>query len=167
MKTLSAWNNSIKRSEKAREKENQRRRDNRALKNAGVKKYKSTQPIPQWFKNINKTFKLTSTSTGGRWNEWCNKQLDHLGIDPRKKKRPAGRPKLPTRLKKESTKIKRSDQMKALLLKNGIHLTDAKPYADIFLIEYPEWQFMVNGRLKHSGGAIISVHKFLTNIAVT
>ncbi len=179
MNTLTAWNRANSRAKRAREKANERRRDIRVEKSAGIwedprDKYlnscgkpKSNIIIPAWFLNIYKTWNRGSTSDKEAWNKWCNSQIDHTGIDPRNKKKKVGRPKLPQHLKTEPIKVKRSDKMKALLLENGIHLTDAKPYADIFLIEYPEWQFLVNGRLKHKEGAIISVHKFLTNIATT
>ena len=174
MKTLSSWTKFNERNERAREKANQRRRDIRAEKPAGIwqdprDKYlnsngKPKANVPVWFKNICKTWNRGSTSDKEAWNKWCSSQIDHTGLDPRKKKRPVGRPRLPQHLKAEPIKVKRSDKMEALLLENGIHLTDAKPYADVFLVEYSEWQFLVNGRLKHKEGAVISVHQFLINI---
>ncbi len=142
--------------------------------------------IPVWFKNLSRAWQsnkrlgtqrrkekldsIESTiSVTDTWNQWCDDRVDLLGeeCDPRKPKRKVGRPKLPYHLKKNPTKIKRSDQMKTLLLEHGIHpieqpSTDG-PWEDIFLKEYPDWEFLPNGRLRHGDEPPISVHQFLQN----
>ncbi len=74
-------------------------------------------------------------------------------------KRSVGRPSLPKHMKKESTKIKRSDLMKKLLLSHGITVKSIGQ--DEFLTEYPDWEFLPNGRLRYKQESPVSVHKFL------
>ena len=177
MKTLSSWNKMNERNEQAREKANERRRDIRAEKSAGIwddprDKYlnsngkpKSNVTIPVWFLNIYKTWNRGSASDKEAWNKWCNSQINHSGIDPRTKKKKVGRPRLPQHLKKEPGKSRRSDKMEVLLLEHDIHLARGKPYAPIYLQEYPKVQFLPNGRLELEDKTRISVFKFLSGIA--
>ena len=55
--------------------------------------------------------------------------------------------------------------MEALLLEHDIHLTKGKQYAPVFLEEYPEVQFLPNGRLELEDKTRISVFKFISDIA--
>ncbi len=181
MSILKSWirinENNSKANKSRREKANERRRDIRVEKSAGIwddprDKYlnsagkpKADIVIPVWFLNIYKTWNRGSTSDKEAWNKWCNSQIDHSGIDPRKKKRPVGRPRLPQHLKTEPIKVKRSDKMEQLLLEHDIHLTKGKQYAPIHLTEYPEWEFLPNGRVRDKENNIISVFKFLSNLA--
>ncbi len=122
--------------------------------------------IPIWFENLSKAWQSNSKK-GVRskdtipksWDEWCDDRVDLIGIDPRKAKRPVGRPKLPSHLKKNPTKTKRSDQMKQLLLEHGVHIEPAGQ--DEFLVEHPDWEFLPNGRLRYMEDQPISVHRFL------
>ncbi len=162
----------------------QKRKDANDLRNAGVyangcDRYLDENgyprdgiEIPVWFKNLSKAWQSNSKK-GTRpkdtipksWDEWCDDRVDLIGIDPRKAKRPVGRPKLPAHLKKNPTKAKRSDQMRAILLEHNIHLfskpSNDGPWEDIFLKEHPEWQFLSNGRLRHRDEPPISIHRFL------
>ena len=163
--TLASWNKSIERSKKARAKANQRRRDNQVRKEAGLQNYDPTATIPQWFINLYKTFDLKEITPKGAWREWCLKTLDNAGYDPRKIKQKVGRPRLPQHLKTEPIKVKRSDKMEQLLLDNNIHLTKGKQYDPVYLQEHPEWEFLPNGRVRNKENNIISVFKFLSDIA--
>lgn len=156
---LCLWDNSIKRIELARAKHNEVRRDNRALKNAGVKKYAPTTATPIWFLNINKTFPLKATTDKTRWNEWLANQTKLP--DPK----PIGRPRIADDLKKKQVRTTKRDKHIKLLLDNNIHLTEGKKYDPKYLVEYPEWELMPNGRLKHVGGDKVSTYQFLNNIA--
>ena len=170
VKNLTNWDEKKKQADITRAKTNEVRRNNRALKSAGVKKYDSTAGIPKWFKNINSTFNLVGTTPAGRWREWCSKQLEHIGVDYSKAKGKVGRPKMPDSMKKTPVKeTGRAEKMKQLLLDNNIHLTPGRPsYEDVYLIEYPEIQFLMNGKLRDTaitGSNSFSVHSFLNNFA--
>ncbi len=158
-------NKSIELSDAARDRANERRRDNRALKNAGVKKYNPTTAIPIWFKSIYKTWGRNYTSDIEAWNSWCNERIDHLGIDPRKKKNKLGRPPLPDHLRKTPTvKTNRNAKMEQLLLDNNIHIVRTSKYGVVYLKEYPTIELMVNGRIQLEDGSRISVHQFLNKL---
>ena len=137
--------------------------------------------IPHWFKNLSKAWqasriavaqrrqeKLNDTGTmnlSSKWNNWCDDRVGMLGeeCDPRISKRKVGRPKLPEHLKKRPTKVKRSDEMKQLLLDNVIMV---KEDGSIHSVSghYVGWIFQVNGRVKFEDDDPISVHKFLSII---
>ncbi len=155
VKNLINFDKSIKRIEAARAKHNEVRRDNRALKNAGVKKYASTVAVPNWFININKTFPLKATTDKTRWMEWLSNQTNLP--DPK----PLGRPRIADDLKKKPVRTTKRDKHIELLLENDIHLKEGKKYDNKYLVEYPEWEMMTNGRLKHIGGDKVSVYQFL------
>ena len=166
-----------KKNNKSRENNNQRRRDNRALKNAGIwedprDKYlnKNGTPktdiiIPVWFLNLYKTWNYGTTSKKEAWDIFCKKSINNADIDPNKKK--VGRPKLPNYMKKNTTKIKRSDKMKQLLLDNNIHLIEEGKYGPKYLSEYPKIRFLENGRLELENKTRISVFQFLKNLAAS
>ena len=83
--------------------------------------------------------------------------------DPRIPKRKPGRPKLPDHLKKRPTKVKRSDEMKRLLLENGIEVkSDGSVHGRTG--HYIGWTFQPNGRVKFEDEDPISIYKFLTFI---
>jgi len=139
--------------------------------------------IPHWFKNLSKAWaaasriavaqrrqeKLNDTGTSknlsSKWNNWADSRVEMLGeeCDPRAPKPKVGRPKLPEHLKKRPTKVKRSDEMKQLLLNNGIEVhEDGSIHNETG--HYTGWTFQPNGRVKLEGEDPISVHKFLTLI---
>ena len=138
--------------------------------------------IPVWFKNLSRAWEsnrrmgvrrrkekldpIESTkSATDKWNQWCEDRVDLLGeeCDPRKLKRKPGRPKLPNRLKKNPTKIRRSDQMCQLLADHGIAIN-----ADSSIEGFDGFEFMKNGRIKFLGDEnagvesySLSVHQFI------
>ncbi len=93
-----------------------------------------------------------------KWDEWCDERVDLGCSDPRKPKRLVGRPKLHPSQKMQP-KLKRSDQMRRLLQEHGITIESVGQ--DEFLIEYPDWEFLPNGRLRYRQESPISVHRFL------
>jgi len=166
MKTLASWNRMNDRNKQARLKANERRRDNKVRKEAGLQNYDPTATIPQWFINLYTTFDLKAVTPKGAWREWSIKTLDNTGIDPRKVKKRIGRPKLPDHLKKTPlVRTGRADKMEQLLLSNGIHLTRVSKYGVVYLSEHPTVMFLPNGRLELEDGSRISVFKFLSNLA--
>ena len=181
MSILKSWirinENNSEANKSRRAKDNQRRRDIRVEKNAGIwddprDKYlnsagkpKADIVIPVWFLNIYKTWNRGSTSDKEAWNKWCNSQIDHTGVDPRTKKKKVGRPRLPDNMRKQPKRTGRALEMEQLLLDHGIHLTRTTKYGAVYLTEHPTVQFLPNGRLELEDKRRISVHKFLSNIA--
>ena len=138
--------------------------------------YLGLPPKPHWFKNLEKAWKAnrkvgqekrTAMATEKEvklyrcigkppsgtdsYVEWCEMMAGYL------KKRPVGRPKLrPAQRKKP--KLKRSEQMRELLLVHGITVLE-----DLTLEGYDDLTFLPNGRVGDKG-LTISVHKFLQNL---
>ena len=88
------------------------------------------------------------------WFDYC--QEHHICRKP-------GRPKLPDHLKKNPTKIKRSDQMRKLLHEHGIEISDKNSIEG-----FDGFEFMKNGRIKFLGDEdagiepySLSAHQFL------
>ncbi len=88
------------------------------------------------------------------WFDYCREH--HICRKP-------GRPKLPDHLKKNPTKIKRSDQMCKLLHEHGIEIN-----TDSSIDGFDGFEFMKNGRIKFLGDEdagiephSLSVHQFL------
>ena len=79
-------------------------------------------------------------------------------------KRPVGRPKLTDDEKIQRKLIpKRSDAMRALLLKNGIAVSeDGSLHSKDGL--FFDWKFQINGRVRFENEDPISVHSFLSLI---
>jgi len=135
--------------------------------------------IPHWFKNLSRAWqasRITNTqhrqeklnepetmNLSARWNEWADSRVEMLGeeCDPRTHKRKLGRPKLPDHLKKRPTKVKRSDEMKQLLMENGIEVREDNTLHSA-TGHYIGWTFQPNGKVKLEGEDPISVHKFLS-----
>jgi len=107
-------------------------------------------PIPHWFKNLQKAWKSNQKNRKSKtiptYLDWCIENDKEI-------KNKVGRPKLNT------SKLKRSEEMKLLLNKNGVDVG-----SDMLLVQYPNYTFMPNGRLKGSDGSSISVHHFLQSI---
>ena len=159
VESLQKWDKSIESAELARDKHNTARRDNRQLKASGIKKYTYTTEIPNWFKNINSTFKLKATIETNRWSEWLRNQTKLP--DPK----PMGRPRVEEHLKKKQIRIPKREKHKQLLLDHGISLTKGNPsYVDVYLVEYPKIRFMTNGKLELEDKTRISVINFLKNV---
>ena len=73
----------------------------------------------------------------------------------------AGKLTLPDYFKKNLTKVKRSEQMKMLLLENGIEVDeDGSLRSESGL--YFGWKFQINGHIRFQDEEPISVHRFLT-----
>ena len=179
MSILKSWirinENNSEANKSRREKANERRRDIRVEKSAGIwddprDKYlnsngKPKANIPVWFKNIYQTWGKGGVADKNTWDQWCNSQINHSGIDPRTKKKKVGRPRLPDNMRKQPKRTGRALEMEQLLLDHGIHLTRTTKYGTVYLTEYPEWEFLPNGRVRDKENNIISVFKFLSNLA--
>ncbi len=124
---------------------------------------------PWWFKNLQKAWKSKAEQKNQvhgdgtdvipkSWDEYCEGRVDLLGeeFDPRKVKPNIGRPKLPAHLKKNPSKIKRSDQMKLLLQEDGITVN-----SDGTIVNYEGWIFCPNGRIKFENEPTISTYEFI------
>lgn len=170
----------------------QKRRDYRDEVNAGVynngkdhyldedDNYRDDLAIPTWFKNLSRAWQ-SNKELGARrrrkktdyaakpladdWNNWCDDRVEMLGedCDPRTQKAKVGRPRLPDHQKKNPTKVKRSEQMKALLLDHDI-VVESDGSLKSKDGHYVGWKFQINGRVKFEDEDPISVHKFLTLI---
>ncbi len=138
--------------------------------------------IPAWFKNLSRAWEsnrqlgtqrskekfdsIESTkSVTDTWSQWCDSKVDMLGeeFDPRNPKRKVGRPHLPDHLKKNPTKIRRSDQMRQLLSDHGVEIN-----TDSSIDGFDGFEFMKNGRIKFLGDEdagiepySLSAHQFL------
>ena len=163
------WDEKKRHSDTNRDKANETRRNVRVLKAAGMYKPDSSITPPTWFLNIYKSWNnYSSYNPHEAWSKWKRVQLDNSGLDREPKKSP-GRPKMKDSEKKRPTvRTGRADKMEQLLLDNNIHLTEGRPsYEDVYLVEYPEVQFLPNGKLKDTsiiGSNSCSVHYFLNNL---
>ena len=117
-------------------------------------KYWGVEPeAPTWFKNLQKAWKTNKKNQANdtsipTYLEWC------IAHDKEAEKRKVGRPKTQT-----SSKPKRSEQMKQLLQESSIEI-----HSNMRLVQYPQYTFMPNGRLRDCAGSSISVYKFLQDI---
>lgn len=187
MNTIKKWQRTIESSKQ----KVQKRQDTRDLRNSNIYAngkdhyldadgyYRDDIEIPHWFKNLQKAWKSNRELRANRkegkinhansvvddWHLYCDNRVEMFGeeYDPRTQKRKPGRPKLPDHLKKNPTKIKRSDKMKQLLKDNGITVKESGDlYTDTS--HYIGWKFQINGRVRFEDEDAISVHKFLTLI---
>jgi len=134
-------------------------------------------PTPNWYKNLQKAWKSNhrngaerktkeseaSFSKFGEPEQMLRDSKSYLdyclekGLEPKAK---VGRPKLPPE-KLKQPKIKRSEQMRQLLLQHDIEVSE-----DNTLIHHPEYTFQPNGRVRRNDDAPISVHQFLKNLKI-
>lgn len=183
MNDMQKWEKSIEASRRKIQKRNDvKDLRNAGIYNNGVSAYLDEDgypldgvEIPHWFKNFSKAWKtnkrlgaqrrreklntIESTRTiTDEWNDWCDDKVQMLGeeCDPRNHKPKLGRPKLPAHLKKNPTKIKRSNQMRLLLQEHGITANE-----DSTIVNYDGWTFCLNGRIKFEDEPTISTYEFI------
>ena len=84
-----------------------------------------------------------------RWLEYCQE---------REIKRKPGRPRIPSDLRKQNLRSKRSDEMQTLLESHGYMVEDGWVFDNLG----SRWCFMPNGKIELSNKDRISVHNFLT-----
>ena len=191
MNEMIKWQKQIERNHESAKLKKQKRQDVQDLRNSGIYEngrdnyveeeghYRDDVSIPAWFKNLSKACQSnrelgairrrekieSSRPLAEDWTNWCDDRIEMLGeeYDPRIQKRKPGRPKLPDHLKKNPTKVKRSDQMKQFLKENGIAVSmDGSLHSLSGL--YIGWKFQINGRVRFEDEDPISVHKFLSLI---
>jgi hypothetical protein len=129
---------------------------------------------PWWWDNLQKAHESIRRKSNIKKNQESQEFFDRFGGQEQMLKdpqpyldwleerrdgiRPVGRPKMLAEDKK-AKKMKRSDEMKKLLVDNGIAVDEGGN-----LVGFGGWKFMANGRLKHKDEPTVSVHSFLQDL---